>query len=77
MKMITHEMVCKMKFVQDHLEPLMKRLDPMITAVAYTYDHGSGEEVVAVCRNDKVENICVSADSMAALTVDVVRRLLC
>jgi len=75
-KAITHEMVRKMKFVQDHLEPMMLRLDPMITAVAYTYDYGSGEEFVAICRNDGVENICVSADSMAALTVDVVRSLL-
>ncbi|MBR5782894.1 MAG: hypothetical protein IKY33_01565 [Clostridia bacterium] len=77
MKEITYEMVRKMKFVQDNLEPLMRRLDPKITAVVYTYDHGSGEEVVSVCRNADIVNVCVTADSLAALTMDVVRSLTC
>lgn len=75
MKEITIEMVRKMKFVQDHLEPLLRRLDPNITAAAYTYDHATEEEYVTVVHPNGVENICVRADSMAQLTVDVIEEV--
>ncbi len=73
MKNISLDMVRKMKFVQDHLEPMMRRLDPSITAAAYTYDHATGDEYVTVVRNNGAENVCVSADSMAQLAVDVIK----
>ena len=74
MKTITSEMVRKMKFVQDYLEPLLRRLDPSITAAAYTYDHSTGDEYVSLMRGSAAtENINVSADSMAQLAVDVIK----
>ena len=73
MKEVTIEMVRKMKFVQDYLEPMVRRLDPSITAAAYTYDHGTGDEYVSLVRNSGTKNVCVSADSMAAMAVDVIR----
>ena len=73
MKEVTVEMVRKMKFVQDHVEPMVRRLDPSVLAVAYTYDHATGEEYVSIARNGGAENICVSADSMAQLAVDVIK----
>jgi hypothetical protein len=75
MKEITIEMVRKMKFVQDHVEPMVRRLDPSITAAAYTYDHATGDEYVTVVRNSGAENVCVSADSMAQLAVDVIKEV--
>lgn len=74
MKKISIEMVRKMKFVQDYLEPLLRRLDPGITAAAYTYDHATGDEYVSIVRgNAETENVNVSADSMAQLAVDVIQ----
>ncbi len=73
MKEITEEMVRKMKFVQNHIEPIVKRLDPTVTAVAYTYDHATGDEYVSIVRNNGARHVCVSADSLAQLTVDVIK----
>lgn len=75
MKEITMGMARKMKFVQEHVEPMIRRLDPSITAAAYTYDHATGDEYVTVVRNSGAENICVRADSMAQLTVDVIEEV--
>lgn len=73
MREITKEMISKMGFVQMYLQSLMQRLDPTINAVMYTYDDGAGEEYVVVCRNGKNQRICVTGDSLAAMTMDVIR----
>ena len=73
MKEITMEMVRKMKFVQQYVSPIVKRLDPHVQEVAYTYDHATGDEYVCVVCENNVQRVCVSADSMAQLTVDVVQ----
>ena len=75
MKEITETMVHKMKFVQTYLAPMLKRLDPSINAVVYTYDHATEDEYVSVARNNGTQNVCVSMDSLAAMAVEVLREV--
>ena len=75
MKEISIEMARKMKFVQDHVAPVVKRLDPNVIDVAYTFDHSAGDEYVCVVHNDYVQKVCVSADNCAQLLVDVMQEV--
>lgn len=69
---LTEEQCRKRRFVQNHLEPLMKALCVGIISVNYQIENG--EEIVITKYSDGgAKRACVSADSLAALCRDVLK----
>lgn len=64
----------KRDFVLNELTALVQRIDPDIERLEYNVDL-RGEEIVTVYRGDHALNARVTADSLAGIVTDVLRRL--
>lgn len=64
----------KRDFVLNELTALVQRIDPDIERLEYNVDL-RGEEIVTIYRGDHALNACVTADSLAGIVTDVLRRL--
>lgn len=69
----------KVDFVEGLLQPLVKAIDPSITAVEYAAEENKGrlynELVLITFENSNVVEINVGADSNLAIARDVLREL--
>lgn len=62
----------KEKFVTQYLSPLLKAAKIEVDCAVYSFDDTNGEEIVTVYyTNGYKKNICVSADSLRAIVIDV------
>lgn len=69
----TKVMMQKKEFVHKELSALVQKVDPSITGVDYVYDEVG--EVVKVFYDKAVIRVDVTADSLAALTQDVLQAI--
>ena len=61
-------------FVLNELTTLLKTLDNTVHSCTYTYENDN--EIVTVWFDDGYfgENVCVTGDSLAQLTIDVIKK---
>ncbi|MGN0587422.1 MAG: hypothetical protein ACI4JF_09060 [Oscillospiraceae bacterium] len=73
---IIEELYEKNTFVSTELQAPVKRIDPDIVSVGYSYTGTTGTEVVTVnYRDDHAIGVNVTADSLCAITKDVLRHI--
>lgn len=65
----------KRQFVKRHLKGIMKALDPDITRMEYNVTEDNDEYVIIYRRNDIRRRVNVSADTLFAMTSDVLGSL--
>lgn len=65
----------KEQFVLNELAALVKAIDKEISELEYKVDEHNEEFVNIFFENGYCKSICVSADSLSAMTSDVVRKL--
>ena len=64
----------KQEFVEKHLEPLIKAADFSVESVVYTSDNGE-YVTIRYIQSPNAVRVCVSGDSLAALTRDVMKKI--
>lgn len=70
------ELTRKSRFFSAELQAPVKRIDPDIVSVGYSYTGTTGTEVVTVnYRNGHAIGVNVTADSLCAITKDVLRNI--
>lgn len=69
----TKVMMQKKEFAHKELYALVQKIDPAITGVEYTYDDNG--ETVKVFYDEAVVRVDVTADSLAAIVQDVLRKV--
>lgn len=70
------ELTRKSRFVSAELQALVKRIDPDIVSVGYSYTGTTGTEVVTVnYRDGNAIGVNVTADSLCAITKDVLKHI--
>ena len=66
----------KEKFVAEYLSPLLRAAGINVAKAEYTKDRETGEEIVVITHvNGYTRERCVTADSLIALTRDVIEGL--
>ena len=65
----------KRQFVKRHLKGIMKALDPDITRMEYNVTDDNDEFVIIQRKNDRTRRVNVTADSLFAMTRDVIGSL--
>ena len=64
----------KNKFIRNQLLPLIKKVNPDVKRLVYFYDNATNEETChVVFKNNYHEIVNISADSLSAITRDVLR----
>ncbi len=58
-------------FVIGELKELLRAINPKVTATHYTHSKNGEEYVVVAFENGYNKKICVTADSLKAIVVDV------
>ena len=65
----------KYMFVVEELKKACKVINPKIRNVHYTKHENGEEEVVVTFENGYKKKICVTADSLKAIALDVIREI--
>lgn len=68
------EILEKMMFIRNRLSPLIKKVNPDVKRLVYFFDNSTSEETCHVVFRDNYHKIVnISADSLSAITKDVLR----